>query len=100
MFGFSIGRVRGNSMLPRIQPDSYIITIKYPKYLPKRTGQMFYIDHPRYGPIVKTFTSNDNGNLWFCGESSDSISPKEIGSISEKHLIGLVIWVSPPKQRV
>lgn len=93
MFGLSIGRVRGRSMLPRITPDSFIIAINYPRFLPKRVGQVYYLSHPRYGRIVKTLAAIEGENLWFRGESSESVSMHAIGALQHKHLIGRVIWV-------
>lgn len=93
MLGFSIGRVCGNSMLPRITPDSFIIAIKTPRWYPKRIGQMFYIAHPRYGRIVKTLVAIDDKQYWFRGESAESVSTEAIGAISEEQLIGRVVWV-------
>lgn len=93
MFGLSIGRVRGRSMLPRITPDSFIIAINYPPFLPKRVGQMYYLSHPRYGRIVKTLAAIEGENLWFRGESPESVSTQAIGALQQQHIIGRVIWV-------
>ncbi len=92
MLGFSIGRVRGNSMLPRISPDAFIITYKTPRRC-WRVGQMFYIHHPRYGRIVKTLARLSADALWFRGESPDSVSCEAMGEIPPSAVIGRVIWV-------
>ncbi len=93
MLGIHIGRVRGNSMLPRITPDSFIIAIKLPKWYPKRVGQLFYLQHPRYGRIVKTLSVIDGKHYWFRGESSESVSEEAIGILNENNIIGRIIFI-------
>lgn len=93
MLGLTIGRVRGNSMLPRIPPDSFIVAIKWWRFLPKRCGQLYYINHPRYGAIVKTLAFIDGEDLWFRGESDASVSTEAMGAVRHHQLIGRVIWV-------
>ncbi len=98
MLGFSIGRVQGNSMLPRIAPDAFIIAVKLPRFYPKRVGQMYYIRHPRYGRIVKTLAKIDGQNLWFRGESAESVSMLAMGALTHQDVIGRVVWVISPVQ--
>ncbi len=98
MLGIRIGRVFGHSMLPRITPDSFIISIKLPKWYPKRVGQLFYLQHPRYGRIVKTLSVIDNGNYWFRGESSESVSEAAIGILNEQNIIGRVVFIISAKK--
>ncbi len=93
MLGISIGRVRGTSMVPRITPDSFIIAMKIPKWYPKRVGQLFYLQHPRYGRIVKTLSVIDGEQYWFRGESESSVSSTAIGAMTEKNIIGRVVFV-------
>lgn len=95
MLGLSIGRVRGESMSPRIPPDAFIIALKYPRFL-LRVGQVYYLNHPRYGAIVKTLDNIDGDKLWFRGESQSSVSREAIGAIESNQLIGRVIWVIKP----
>ncbi len=100
MLFFSIGRVFGNSMSPRICPDSFIISVKLPRWIPKKVGQMYYIEHPRYGKIVKTLAHiEDSDTLWFKGESAASVSSAAIGAMTHQQIIGKVLWVigSPQK---
>ncbi len=62
---------------------------------------MFFIDHPRYGKIVKTLdTISLDSTLWFKGESSSSVPAESIGAISHKQIIGRVIWVISKKKSV
>lgn len=96
MLGFTIGRVHGNSMLPRIPPDSFIIASRWPLWLKcsAQIGQMYYINHSRYGRIVKTLDIIDSQQrYWFRGESSESVSREAIGAIEQSAIIGRVIWV-------
>lgn len=97
MLGFSIGRVCGNSMLPRIPAGSFILVVKMPRFL-LRTGQMYYLNHPRYGRIVKTLDYIDGECLWFRGESKESVSLDAIGAMKQSQLIGWVIAVVKPKK--
>ncbi len=98
MLGISIGRVRGHSMWPRIAPDAFIIALYWPQCLPKRTGQMYYLNHPRYGRIVKTLDSIEGDCLWFRGESPASVSRQDLGALKQSQVIGRVIWVANPPQ--
>lgn len=98
MLGLAIGRVRGSSMLPRIQPDSFIIASRWHLLLPYRVGQMYYISHARYGLIVKTLRKIDGKNYWFYGESAESVSSEAIGAVAKDDIIGRVIWVIKPKR--
>ncbi|PIE45315.1 MAG: hypothetical protein CSA45_02950 [Gammaproteobacteria bacterium] len=93
MLGISVGRVRGHSMLPRIAPDSFVVAVKWPHCLPKRPGQVYYIDHPRHGHIVKTLDRIDAEGCRFRGESPDSVSSQAIGVVQHHQIIGRVIWV-------
>lgn len=98
MLGFHIGRVRGRSMLPRIQPDSFIIVFHFPRYFPKKAGQLYYLNHPQYGRIVKTLDriSDDGRSFYFRGESSESLSSEAMGALTHEAIIGRVICIVPP----
>ncbi len=96
-FKLSVGRIHGYSMLPRVTPDSFIIAIKLPRWYPKRVGQLFYLQHPRYGRIIKTLSVIDGRRYWFRGESNDSVSSEAIGIMTETNIIGNVIFVISPK---
>lgn len=100
MLGFHIGRVRGRSMLPRIQPDSFIIAFHFPRYYPKKAGQLYYLNHPQYGRIVKTLDRiSDNGRaFYFRGESSESLSTEVMGALTHEAIIGRVIYIVRPLQ--
>lgn len=93
MLGITVGRVCGRSMLPQIPPDSFIIAVRFPRCFPKRIGQRYYIQHPRYGRIVKTLCQIDREFYYFRGESVESVSTAALGRISESQLIGRVVWV-------
>ncbi len=93
-----IGRVRGQSMLPRIPPDAFIITCKLPRYWRKKAGQIFYLDHPRYGRIVKTLSHIDGQSYWFRSEANVGVSAEAIGALTDKHILGRVVWVIRPPQ--
>ncbi len=94
MLGFTIGKVQGRSMLPRILHNSFVLCLRLPHFFYKKIGAVYYINHPKYGPIVKTLAAvHENGSLEFCGESKDSISQKSLGKLTYKHIIGRVVWV-------
>lgn len=106
MFGLTIGRVRGLSMVPRVLPDSFILAFLLPRWLRSRSspllssvhiGCMYYLNHPRYGYIVKTLAAVNDGVYYFRGESNDSVSSEEIGALYDEHIIGRVVWVVSPK---
>lgn len=97
MLGLTIGRVQGKSMLPRIAPDAFFLAVRLPACYPKKEGQVFYLHHPKYGFIVKTLSRVDeNGQYWFRGESLESVSEEDLGTLEEKHIIGRVIKVIHP----
>lgn len=58
---------------------------------------MYYLDHPDYGPIIKTLTRIDGPNLWFSGESAESLSSAAIGALQHRQVLGRVIWVISPR---
>ncbi len=96
MLGISIGRVVGNSMLPRLPPGAFFIAIKWPRFF-QRPGQVYYLHHSRYGSIVKTLDSIADDTLWFRGESSQSVSRAAIGPVKPSQVIGRVVWVIKPR---
>ncbi|PID65446.1 MAG: hypothetical protein CR975_07125 [Gammaproteobacteria bacterium] len=85
-------------MLPRIRPGSFIIAVKMPRCYPKRPGQLFYLQHPCYGRIVKTLAAVEGENYRFRGESGESVTSEAIGVISEKNIIGRVVFVVAAKK--
>lgn len=89
----SIGRVRGVSMLPRISPGAFIVAVKLPSCWRKRVGQLFYINHPRYGYIVKTLSHIDDRSYWFRSEAAEGVSELAIGALTEDSILGRVVWV-------
>lgn len=98
MLGLTIGRVQGQSMLPRLLPDSFVLCVWLPWFIPKKIGAMYYIQHPQYGAIVKTLAVvHANGNLEFRGESNYSTTQQALGQLHHRHIIGRVLWVFAPK---
>lgn len=97
MLGLTIGRVQGQSMLPRIVPNSFVLCLRLPQFFPKKIGAMYYLKHPQYGAIVKTLAAiHTDGSLEFRGESPHSTSQHALGLLTHKHIIGRVIWVFAP----
>lgn len=99
MLGFYLNKVTGMSMHPRIPSGSFIISTRWLRFLLLRSGQMFYLQHPRYGCIVKTlhYIDKEKGYFWFKGESDQSLSIDELGAISKDSIIGRVICVAKPR---
>lgn len=84
-------------MLPRIAPDSYVVCFRFPKWMPKKIGAIYYIQHPQYGAIVKTLAAiHADGGLEFCGESPHSVSQRALGQLAHHHVIGRVLWAIAP----
>lgn len=98
MLGFSITKINGNSMEPRLYNGSFGYFSKW-CFGDFTKGKVCKIQHPRYGLIVKQLAFIDrNGFCWFCGKNRcGSLSMIDIGPISKHQIRGyLVASVSPP----
>jgi len=94
MFGFSVNKVAGNSMFPRLKSGSFVLLSAHFNRQALKVGDIVKLLHPRYGYIVKTLVGIDAvGRYWFKGENTDSVSINEIGPVSAAQLKSKVIFV-------
>ena len=90
--GFSIFKVDGNSMSPRVPHQSYVLTRRAKNIIVKKS--MLIINHKSYGKILKKLVKVDDKNqLWFEGENLSSVSKEMIGPVKSENVIGKVIFV-------
>jgi nickel-type superoxide dismutase maturation protease len=98
MLGFSINRVQGMSMHPRLPHDSFILLRSIHHRLMNPTkclkvGDTVKCNHPKYGVIIKTITSIDpQGFYWLVGEHESSITSEQIGPVPLERIMAQVIF--------
>ena len=97
--GFSIFKVKGNSMSPSAPDHSYVLARKTQSTITKES--LLIIDHKNYGKILKKLVKvEDNKKFWFEGENFSSISKEMIGPIKFENIIGKVVFVVKNKVNI
>tara|TARA_B100001559_G_C16328646_1_gene542284 strand:+ start:514 stop:822 length:309 start_codon:yes stop_codon:yes gene_type:complete len=88
-FNVSIFKVEGFSMFPTISDKAFVlIKTSNLNLSPKK---IFVFNHKKYGRLIKSLVKTDsNGEFWFKGNQSDSVSMSDIGPVSENNIIGQV----------
>ena len=101
MLGFSMTKIVGTSMVPRLQDGSFACFVTG-RQSALSIGQVCKIEHPRYGTIVKQVAFIDrNGLYWFKGVNQvNSVSMIDIGPIRREQVTGY-LWfsLSPPQPK-
>ena len=87
--GWSLVRVRGESMRPRLEPGDFAIFKAARAYA---VGDTVLVDHPVYGRIVKSVRAFDGGRVWLAGTAPKSISAEALRSVPRTAIIGRQIW--------
>lgn len=88
---FKVIKVKGESMLPDIQPGDYLIIRTF--YKKFRVGDIVVLQHRDYGVIVKKITQLlDNGKFLVKSTNPHGISSSEIGILSIKQIIGIKLF--------
>ena len=88
---FSMIKVRGNGMAPRLYDGDFVFIIH--RYLNLHVGQLVVVNHALYGLIIKRILFvHENGNYWLEGENEDSIQSDKMGWIPPILVVGKVIY--------
>jgi len=96
MLGLSFFKVNGDSMSPKIPHQSYILVHRLLMRYFICEGKRLLIQHKTYGLIVKKVALVDHhGFIWVKGENRKSLSVEQIGPVSRKQVVGLVVSVFP-----
>jgi len=103
MLGFSINRVTGMSMHPRLPDGSFILLRSMQCGLHQsgldnsakalKVGSVVKCRHIRYGFIIKTIAMIDKkGRYWLEGEHESSITMEQMGPVLLEQIIARVIF--------
>lgn len=88
---FRFIKVQGESMSPRLYDGDFVFVSRL--YWSLEVNQLVVVDHSVYGFIVKTILHiAPGGLLWLSGENHKSLTPERIGWVSQKRVIGKVLW--------
>ena len=80
-------------MLPTIENGSYVLFF-FLNPLKMSSNYIYKIIHPSLGLIIKRFKYTDNeGYLWFEGDSQESTSSLKIGKINRNQVLGRLFFV-------
>ena len=85
-------------MSPLLLPDSFAV---FKRVRRVGAGDIVLADHPRFGRIVKSVRSVENGDVWLKGHSAHSTSTEALGPVPLTHVIGrLAFRISAPARGV
>lgn len=94
MLGFTLLKVKGDSMSPKIPNESYILASHWFAHFFLAEGNKILVKHMSYGVIVKTVALVDHyGFIWLKGENERSISVEQMGPIAKDKVIGRVLSI-------
>lgn len=96
MFGWSIARVTGDSMVPTLMDGDYVLARRIEG--PPAPRMVVLIDHPRLGLIVKRIeTLDEDGTVRVYGDNPFSTSPEKIGALAPDTIRARAHWRIAPK---
>ncbi|OUR74229.1 hypothetical protein A9Q78_01090 [Methylophaga sp. 41_12_T18] len=86
----SLIKVQGDSMLPKLANDDFVVVSRF--FWSLRPGDLVVADHDRYNKIIKRIeqVSEEKGYL-LTGENEASVSSEDMGWISKQQIFGKVI---------
>ncbi|MEM9837943.1 MAG: S24 family peptidase [Pseudomonadota bacterium] len=93
MLGFTLIRVVGDSM-GRALPDGSFALFRKTKSV--SSGDIVLARHHRFGEIVKRVELTTPETLTLAGDSPDSVSSSDIGTLPLSAVIGRLVWCSKP----
>jgi phage repressor protein C with HTH and peptisase S24 domain len=92
MLGFTLLKLKGDSMSPKVSDGSYILASRWFLMFFLGEGKRVLIQHSTYGLIVKTVALVDHhGFIWLKAENNQSLSIEQIGPIDKTQVIGRVL---------
>lgn len=96
--GWSLIRVRGESMAPLLPSDSFCL---FRRASGLDRGDIVLVRHPRLGSIVKLIQRIDGKKIWLEGVSQQSTSTASLGAVSAGEILGrLVLKIAPPERSI
>jgi nickel-type superoxide dismutase maturation protease len=88
---FSLLKVQGQSMHPRLSNGDFVVAVRY--FYRLAVDDIVILQHPLYGRLVKRIREiNSAGKLRVSGENSSSVSSKQIGWIKDEQIQGKVVF--------
>lgn len=96
---FRFIKVQGESMSPRLYDGDFVFVSRFYRVL--AVNQLVVVDHALYGFIVKKVLHvAPGGLLWLGGENTKSLTPERIGWVSQKRVVGKVLWCVCSKNNI
>ena len=90
-------RIKGNSMIPAIQPGAYVLLGPCWRPMP---DALVCVRHPHYGDLVKRLRHYDaQGRFCLAGENTASVTSEQMGWLPRSALLGRVWLVIQPDNR-
>ena len=92
MLGLNINRVTGDSMLPALAPNCYVLLHNFCNKKHLKKGQIVKVHHRIYGAIIKRIAYRDkNGLYWLAGDDPNGISTCQLGPVSADQIKGVML---------
>ncbi len=91
--GWRLVRIRGTSMVPLLQPDSYGL---FGRTRRLKAGDTVLADHPKFGQIVKRIYKIGDDKVWLEGIASGSTSKQSLGAVKKQLVLGRLLLKFPP----
>ncbi|WP_440904242.1 S24 family peptidase [Catenovulum sp. SX2] len=97
--GLQINKVTGNSMLPVIPANSYILFYTQFRHHKLKVGDIVRVNHPLYGNIIKQICQIEQNHsaFWLQGMNSESVSIREMGVIKPEQISAKLLLSIKPK---
>lgn len=93
MFRLKLARVAGESMLPAISPDDYVIAWRNP-WSRIQPGRLVICQHPQYGAIVKRIAAVDQDKALLEGDNREaSVASARMGWVDQADLSPVIYVV-------
>jgi len=88
----SFKKVSGDSMLPHYRDGDYVLALSA-KLCRLREGDVWLVNHPSYGAIIKRILKIDGQRFWLVSDNThEGTSTEKLGLLEQHNLIGKVIW--------
>ena len=86
-----IFKVQGDSMYPTLSAGDFVVTCRF--YRKLAIGDLIVFNHNNYGRLIKRIIEiASTGELRLTGENNASVDSQQIGWVSKKDLLGIVLF--------
>jgi signal peptidase I len=88
-------KVSGDSLQPLYQAGDFVLLFKIPSLFGMvKPGDVIVFRHEAYGVMIKMVECvvPDKDEIFVAGTHDDSVDSRRFGAISNKEVIGKVIW--------